>query len=65
MSKASITSSVIVTDIPIKPQQFPTGCTLSLFRCRGLDLGPMTLKLNHGHLDISKMYLRNEKEVAR
>jgi len=54
--KLQITLSVI-TDILIKPQQFPvssfelhsTAC-----RCCDLDLGPMTLKLNRD-LDILRM----------
>jgi len=37
---------------------------LPLFRCCDLDLGPMTLKLNHD-LDILKMCLGTENEVAR
>jgi len=61
--KHQITLSVIVTDIPIKPQQF-LRCTLPLVRCRDLDLEYVTLKLNH-ELDILKMYLHPENEVAR
>jgi len=49
MSKApNYTSSVIVTDIPIKPRQFPASSFelyATAFRCRDLDLGHMTLKL--------------------
>jgi len=37
---------------------------LPLFGCRDLDLGPMTLKLNHD-LDILKMHHHIENEVAR
>jgi len=66
--KLRITSSVMVTDIPIKPKQFPTGsfwvAHYRFFRCRDFDLGPMTLKLNHD-LDILKMYLRTENQVSR
>jgi len=38
--------------------------TLSLFRCRDLDLRPMNLKLNR-NLDTLKTYLQTENEVAR
>jgi len=41
-----------------------SSCALLLFRCHDLDLEPMTLKLNHD-LDILKMYLQTENEVAR
>jgi len=58
-----ITSSIIVADIPIKPQQFPTG-SLWVFHLCDLDLRPMTLKLNRD-LDIPKLYLQTENEVAR
>jgi len=37
---------------------------LLLFRCRDLDLGPMTPKMNRD-LDILKMDLRTENEFAR
>jgi len=47
----------------ISDQKFLT-CMLPLFRCRGLDLGLTTLKLNCG-LDILKMYLHAKNEVAR
>jgi len=36
----------------------------SLFRCCDLDINPMTLKLE-GYLDILKMHLHTENEVAR
>jgi len=39
-------------------------CTLRLFRWCDLDLKPMTFKLNHD-LNILKMYLHTEYEVAR
>jgi len=57
--------SSVTTDILIKPQLFRTSsCTLQLLRCRDLDLGPMTFKLNCD-LDILKMYHRTEKDVAK
>jgi len=66
-----ITSSVIVIDIPIKPQELnwnfqPVVFELhaTAFCCRDLDLGPMILKLNHD-LDILEMYLHTENGVAR
>jgi len=69
VKKLRITSSIIVTDILIKPQQFLTctlvlSCMLPVFCCRDLDLGPMTSKLNRD-LDILKTYLHPENEVAR
>jgi len=39
-------------------------CARPLFRCCDLDVNPMTLKLE-GDLDILKMYLHTENEVAR
>jgi len=48
---------------PVADQYF-FSCMLPLFRCRDLDLGLMTLKLNRD-LDILKMYHHNENEVAR
>jgi len=39
-------------------------CTLPRFCCRDFDLGHMTLKLNRD-LDILKMYLLTENELAR
>jgi len=66
--KLLITSSVIVTDIPIKPQQFPTNsfraACYRFFRSHDLDLGPMTLTLERD-LDILQMHFQTEKEVAR
>jgi len=60
MSKLRMTWSVIVTEISIKPQQFPTSsCMLLLFRGRDLNFGPVTIKLNRD-LDILKMYTENE-----
>jgi len=61
MSKLRITSSVIVTDIPIKPAgSFWVAC----YRCSDLDLKAVTLKLNCD-LDVLKMCLETENEVAR
>jgi len=64
--KLRITSSVSVTDILIKPQQFPTSrFSVARYRCCcDLDLGPMTLKLNY-NLDILKMSHHTKNEVAR
>jgi len=65
--KILITSSIVLIDIPIKPQQFSTSslsCMQPLFRCHDLDLAPMTLKLNHNS-DIPKMHLHVENEVPR
>jgi len=39
-------------------------CTRPLFCLRDLDINPMTLNLE-GDLDILKMYLHTENEVAR
>jgi len=63
------TSSVIVTDISIKPQQFPTSSfwVAHYHFCAAvtLTLDPsMTLKLNRD-LDILKLYIHTENEVAR
>jgi len=60
--KLRITSSKIVTDIQIVPQQFPTNslsCMLPLFHNRYHDMGPTTLKKNR-KLDILKMYLHSK-----
>jgi len=63
--KLWIISSVIVTDIPIKPQQFPTGrfwvacCTL-----QWPWPDPWPWELNR-RLDILDVYLHTENEVAR
>jgi len=55
----------MVTDMPMKSQQFLTVVELNAtaFRSRNLDLGPVTLKLNRD-LDILKMCLHTENEVA-
>jgi len=42
--------------------QYFLSCTLPLFRCCDLDLGPMTLKLN-SDLDILKMHLHSEMNL--
>jgi len=60
--KLRIISSIIVTDIPIKPQQWFLSCTLPLFRLRDLDLGAMTLKLNRD-LYILKMYFQMKMKL--
>jgi len=65
--KLRITSIVIVTDIPIKPHQFPTS---SFWVARHSFFAVVTLTLdprpwNCTSLDILKMYLHTENEVAR
>jgi len=47
----------------IKPHQF-LSCTLQPLRCRDLDLGPVTLKLNR-ILDTLKLYHLTKNEAAR
>jgi len=61
--KLRITSSVIVTDIPIKPHQFPTS-SFWVARYRFFAAATLTLKLNLD-LDILKMYLETENKFAR
>jgi len=70
--KLQITSSVIVTDIPIKTQQFPASsfwvACYRFFAAVTLILGPWpwTYDLETKRdLDILKMCLQTENEVAR
>jgi len=67
MSKIQTTPSIIVTHIPIKSQQFPTGSSgaarYHFFTAvyHDLDLGAMTSNFELlGALDILKMYLHTK-----
>jgi len=57
MSKAPVTSSVIVTDIPVKPNFQREVFELHTTDCSDRDLGPMTSSLNCD-LDISLVEMK-------
>jgi len=68
-----VREKVIINYFTCKRQQFIRLCPVSesstnlraaAFRYRDFDLGSMTLKLNRD-IDILKMYLRTEHEIAR
>jgi len=63
-----VSSRVVTAGYPY-PAKFPTRYTpifekhVTVFYCRDLDLGPMTLKVDQ-NIDIIKLYLCTENEVA-